>query len=70
MWDVRSLVLLLIWAIVGVQAAAQSLTPIELKDHVTTREISERLLRHGDFEGEISRDEVLARIDEFEPIAT
>ena len=69
MWDVRLLVLLLIWAIGGVQAAAQSLTPIELKDHVTTREISERLLRHGDFEGEISRDEVLARIDEFEPIA-
>ena len=48
--------------------AAQPLTPIELDDHVTTRDISERLLRHGDFEGEISRDQVLARLDEFNPI--
>jgi signal transduction histidine kinase len=68
MRDVKLLVLLLVWAMGAVQAVAQSLTPIELKDHVTTREISERLLRHGDFEGEISRDDVLARLDEFEPI--
>jgi signal transduction histidine kinase len=68
MWDVRRLVFLLIWVLSVSHAVAQTLTPIELDDFVTTREISERLLRHGDFEGEISRDQVLARLDEFKPI--
>lgn len=68
MWDAKCLVFLGLWLFAAFAARADGLPVLELNEYASSRDVSQALLRAGDFEGEMTRSELLARLDEFESL--
>lgn len=65
----KALCLFLVSLLLFGQGVSQELKVLELEDYVSSRDVSQSILRAKDYEGPIERGALLRQLDAFEPVA-